>query len=103
MGKKTKNNSKRLKTRHKKGIIKRKTAYSHVDKNLANVNDFVHQSLQKQKQAQTDLPKIEAESMSFDELKKLLVGPPVKKRITKLSVTDVNYLEPIIKKYGQNY
>ena len=41
--------------------------------------------------------------MSFDQLKKLLVGPPVKKRITKLSVDDANYLQPLIKKYGDKY
>lgn len=45
MGKKAKNNSKRLKTSHKKGIIKRKTAYTHVDKNLLNVNQFINNSI----------------------------------------------------------
>lgn len=65
MGKKTKNNSKRLKTRHKKGIIKRKTAYTHVDKNLADINHFVDQSIAKGL-TQPQPSKIEAESMSFD-------------------------------------
>lgn len=41
MSKKNKNISKRLKTRHKKGIVKRKTAYSHVDPNLANLNKVI--------------------------------------------------------------
>jgi hypothetical protein len=41
--------------------------------------------------------------MTVEDLKKLLAGPPGKKRITKLSVGDASYLEPLIKKYGDNY
>ena len=41
MGKKTKNNSKRIKTSHKKALVKRKVVYTHVDKNLANINKFI--------------------------------------------------------------
>lgn len=104
MGKKTKNNSKRIKTSHKKGIVKRKTAYTHVDKNLMDVNKFIDQAIQpNNKPANQGETKIQAESMSVEELKKLLAGPPGKKRMTKLSVDDANYLEPLIKKYGNNY
>jgi len=41
MGKKTKNNSHRLKTSHKKALVKRKTAYTRVDPTIAKVNDFI--------------------------------------------------------------
>jgi hypothetical protein len=41
MGKKTKNNSKRIKTSHKKALVKRKVINTHVDKNLANINKFI--------------------------------------------------------------
>ena len=41
--------------------------------------------------------------MSVEDLKKLLAGPPGKKRPTKLSVDDPNYLEPLVKKYGYNF
>lgn len=105
MGKKTKNNSKRIKTSHKKGIVKRKTAYTHVDSNLMNVNQFIDNAMGPTiaKSPNDPLPKIEAESISLEDLKKLLAGPPGKKRMTKLSVDDANYLEPLIKKYGNNY
>lgn len=33
----------------------------------------------------------------------MLEGNPQKKRITKLSVEDTVYLEPLIKKWGDNY
>lgn len=91
MGKKAKNNSKRLKTSHKKGIIKRKTAYTHVDKNLLNVNAFIDQQMHSNTD-NTLLPKIEAESMTFDELRKLIDGPPQKKRVGRLRVEDAAYL-----------
>lgn len=104
MGKKPKNNSKRLKTSHKKALVKRKTAYTHVDRKLANVNEFIDASLAKVAQTPADAaPKIELETMSFDELKKLLVGPAVRKRTTKLSVDDASYLEVLLKKWGTNY
>jgi DNA-binding Lrp family transcriptional regulator len=104
MGKKAKNNSRRIKTSHKKGIIKRKTAYTHVDKNLLDVNQFINRTIEKAAvHGDGDGPKIEAESMSFNELRRLLDGPPSKKRMTKLSVDDANYLEPLVKKYGTNY
>jgi hypothetical protein len=41
MGRKTKNISKRLKTSHKRSLIKRKTAYTHIDKNIAKVNNAI--------------------------------------------------------------
>ena len=91
MGKKANNNSKRLKTSHKKGIIKRKTAYTHVDKNLANVNAFIDQHTQPSAESAL-APRIEAESMSFDELRRLLDGPPQKKRVGRLRVEDAAYL-----------
>lgn len=49
MGKKAKNNSRRIKTSHKKGIVKRKTAYLHVDKNLLDVNAFIDKNTPKTK------------------------------------------------------
>lgn len=50
MAKNSKNISKRIKTSHKKGIVKRKTAYTHVDPNLVDVNRFVDNVIeQKQK------------------------------------------------------
>lgn len=69
MGKKAKNNSKRIKTSHKKGIVKRKTAYTHVDKNLIDVNGFIDRAMQlgkdgKRKALGEGESKIEAESMS---------------------------------------
>lgn len=90
MGKKAKNNSKRLKTSHKKGIIKRKTAYTHVDKNLLDVNAFIDQNMPTTQDALA--PKIEAESMTFDELRRILDGPPQKKRVGRLRVEDAAYL-----------
>lgn len=54
MGKKTKNNSRRIKTSHKKGIIKRKTAYLHVDKNLLDVNAFIDKNAPKLKKIEND-------------------------------------------------
>jgi DNA-binding Lrp family transcriptional regulator len=94
MGKKAKNNSKRVKTSHKKGIVKRKTAYTHVDKNLMDVNRFIDNAMNPnaKKGGPKVTTKIEAESLSVEELKKLLAGPPGKKRMTKLSVDDANYL-----------
>ena len=47
--------------------------------------------------------KIEAESMSFDELRKMLEGPSEKKRTSRLGVEDVSYLENLLKKWGENY
>lgn len=41
MGRKTKNISKRLKTSKKKGIIKRKTAYTHVERKIADINTII--------------------------------------------------------------
>lgn len=90
MGKKAKNNSKRLKTSHKKGIIKRKTAYTHVDKNLLNVNAFIDQQMHTTPQNAL-APKIEAESMTFDELRRLIDGPAQKKP-ARLRVEDAAYL-----------
>jgi hypothetical protein len=103
MGKNTKNISKRLKTSHKKGIVKRKTAYSHVDRNLADVNKFIDAGMAKPQAEHAQTPKIDLESMSFDDLKKLLTGPAVRKRPTKLSVDDANYLEQLLKRWGSNY
>lgn len=109
MGKRAKNNSKRIKTSHKKGIVKRKTAYAHVDRNLLDVNHFIDNAINtntKQNNTADAHPKIEAESISTEDLKKilgLLSSESGKKRLTKLSVDDVNYLEPLIKKYGDNY
>jgi hypothetical protein len=104
MGKNNKNISKRLKTSHKKGIVKRKTAYTHVDRNLADVNKFIDADMAKPETERTQqTPKIDLESISLDELKKLLVGPAVRKRPTKLSVDDANYLEQLLKRWGNNY
>jgi isopropylmalate/homocitrate/citramalate synthase len=59
MGKQGKNISKRIKTSHKKGIVKRKTAYTHVDPNLVDVNRFVNNVMeQKQKNVQKGETKI---------------------------------------------
>lgn len=73
MGKKKVNNSKRIKTSHKKALVKRKVVYTHVDKKLANINKFIDTSIAKDKE-ENQTPKIELESMSFDELRKLLNG-----------------------------
>jgi hypothetical protein len=91
MGKKVKNNSRRIKTSHKRALIKRKVVNTHVDRNLANINDFIDQSIAKEgEEGQTK--KIEVDSISFDELKKLLDGPSEKKRVAKLTVEDASYL-----------
>jgi hypothetical protein len=49
MGKKAKNNSRRVKTSHKKGIVKRKTAYTHVERNIADINDYITKITEEQK------------------------------------------------------
>ncbi len=49
MGKKVKNNSKRIKTSHKKSLVKRKIVYTHVDKNLSNINKFIDGEIAKPK------------------------------------------------------
>ncbi len=54
MGKKAKNNSKRIKTSHKKGIVKRKTAYTHVDPNMVDVNGFIDRTMQQKAKAQAE-------------------------------------------------
>ena len=102
MAKNTKNNSKRIKTSHKKALVKRKVAHTHVDRPLANVNKFIGDSVAKQ-QADPKIQKIEAESMTFDELRKLIDGPSQNKKPAKLSVADISYLEALLKKWGNNY
>ena len=72
MPRKTKNISKRLKTSHKKNIIKRTTAYTHVEKNIAKLNTLITKSVSQQQKENPLLPTIPLESISFDELKKLL-------------------------------
>ena len=52
---------------------------------------------------QTQTSKIELESMSFDELRKLLAGPSQKKRVGKLTVQDASCLQAMMKKWGTNY
>lgn len=47
MGKKTKNNSKRIKTSHKKALIKRKVVNMHVDRKMANVNKIISEAVSK--------------------------------------------------------
>ena len=48
MGKKAKNNSKRIKTSHKKALIKRKIVNTKIDLPLANINKFIGQQVAKQ-------------------------------------------------------
>lgn len=104
MGRKVNNNtSKRIKTSHK---AKRRVVNTHVDRNLANVNKFITRAVAKNKEENLpnhENPKIEAESMSFDELRKLLDGPSQSKKPAKLSMEDVSYLEALLKKWGVEY
>ena len=58
MAKKTKNNSKRIKTSHKKSLVKSKVVYTHVDKNLSNINKFIDGEIAKPK-AEGETSKIE--------------------------------------------
>jgi hypothetical protein len=45
MGKKAINNSHRVKTSHKKALIKRKVVYNHVDRTTADINKFISRSI----------------------------------------------------------
>lgn len=102
MGKKAKNNSRRLKTSHKKALIKRKVVNCRVDPQMANVNKFISQTIAHPTDTQ-EHPKLELESITFDELRKLIDKPSDKKRYAKLTVEDESYLEGLLKKWGNNY
>jgi hypothetical protein len=100
MAKKAKNNSQLLKTGKKRPIGNKKTAKVRVDPLIANINKAITQDIAKQPQEQA---KIEPESISFDELKKMLDGPSQQKKPAKLTVEDASYLEGLLKRWGTNY
>ena len=107
MAKRAKNISRRIKTSHKKAIIKRKIVNTHVDRNLADVNNFIDNYIENQNKLPKETqqaPKIDVETISFDDLKKLLDGSTSKKkRMAKVTVDDAYYLEALLKKWGINY
>ena len=81
MSKKHKNNSKRIKTSHKKALIKRKVVNQHVTYSIAHLNKAIDTPMPK-----PEKNSVEAESISFDELKKLIDGPAKKKSQQKLNI-----------------
>lgn len=109
MGKRKANNSKRIKTSHKKSLIKRKIVNKKVNDGIKNINSFVSNAIvtEPKKEAPSvdpEAPQIEVEVMNMADFQKLLGGESKKKeKIGKFSIDDGIYLEKLIKKWGDNY
>ena len=77
MGKKRKTNiSGRVKTSHKKSLIKRKIVNQKVNPGIKNINKFVSDSINHKKDADPNPQQnqIDAEAMSMADFQKLMKG-----------------------------
>ena len=70
MAKKPKNNSRRLKTSHKKALLKRKVINQHVSYSIGHLNKAIDTPTTKPHNNT-----VPPDSISFDELRKLIDGP----------------------------
>lgn len=96
MGKRRKaNNSKHVKTRHKRSLINRKVVNEKVEAGIKNINKFVSDAIKAEPKKDQNQPHtIEVEAMNMADFQKLLGNnsEPKKEKIGKFSIDDEIYL-----------
>lgn len=91
----------RVKSGNKKSIHNKKIIHTKVDEQYRDINQKITKLASDVREGKGTL-QVE-EDMTFDEVRKLLTKNDVKKDKLRISLDDKMYLEPLLKKYGQNF